>query len=431
MKGTFRWRVLELDLAADLPRLEVAPGYSGVRVIYRFSNRVIGHTDFTTSQLPLSPTQLATAAAHAIAPAVGDQLLEEGLRSALPGMAEPGLNDPARAFARLLNQRQALAAFQISTDVCPSGWLPSVTVAVCTCNRPTELERCLQSFRRLRERPKEILVVDNAPEGNAAGDVLKRFPEVRYIPEPVRGLSTARNTALAGARGEIVAFADDDVIVDPEWVGRIRRAFQDSRTMVVTGLILPAELETRAQIIFEKNLAWFHQGYRIRKFDPPWFESVKNKGVQSWCIGAGANMAVRRIAYDVGFKFDTRLGPGVFGGCGEDSEYWYRLISAGWQCVYDPSAIAWHHHRKDLNTLRQQIRQYMKGHVASLILQFRNDGSRGNLHRLLIGLPLSYVMVLLRTIAGGFALEDLLEFNGLLGAISGLTFLFARGEETP
>jgi GT2 family glycosyltransferase len=421
--------VIEVDLADELPTLQVLPGYSGVRVIYRLRNRAIGHSDFTASQLPLSPAQLAMAAAHDTAAAVGDCLLDEGLRAALPGLPEPEPSDPCRALHHLLAQNQPLTSFEDIANRGTPSQLATISVAVCTRNRPAELERCLQSLAKLKEQPQEIIVVDNAPEDYHTRRVMESFPGVRYLAEPRRGLSAARNTALLSACSEIVAFTDDDVVVDPEWTARLRRIFHDSRTMAVTGLILPAELETRAQLIFERNLAWFHQGYRVRKFDLSWFEALKSKGVQAWSIGAGANMAIRRGAWDLGFRFDTRLGPGVFGGCGEDSEYWYRLVSAGWQCVYDPSAIVYHYHRRDLSALRKQIRQYMQGHVASLILQYRKDSTFGNLRELLLALPLHYVVLLLRAIAGGFALEECIEFNGLLGAFRGLGFLFGRGEE--
>jgi GT2 family glycosyltransferase len=430
MNPDLRWQVVEIDIAEKLPALELAAGYSGVRVIYRLEGRPVGHSDFTAAQLPLSPAQLAVAAAHHCAAAIGDRLFAEGFHSALPGVPEPEVKDPCRALDRVVNQMRPLSrlAQMVRNETAPA-CLPSISVAVCTRNRPAELERCLESLRRLADSPEEIIVVDNAPDGDATRKVVERFPEVRYLQEANAGLSAARNSALKNACCDVVAFTDDDVIVDPEWVRHLRRAFADGRTMVVTGLVLPAELETRAQLIFERKLAYFHLGYRRRVFEEAWFDSLKDKGVHSWEIGAGANMAIRRQAYRIGHKFDTRLGPGVFGGCGEDSEYWYRLLASGWRCVYNPAAIVYHHHRRDLKALRTLMRQYMKGHVASLLLQHRKYGHRGNLRRLLVGLPLNYALALLRTIAGGFALEDRMEIYGLWGAIAGLGFALAAKDD--
>src|SRR3989440_421010 len=90
---------------------------------------------------------------------------------------------------------------------------------------------------------------------------------VRYLPEPQRGLSRARNAALAAARGKIIAFVDDDVVVDPGWLRSIVRGFRAIPGVAcVTGMVLPAELETRPQIWFEE-FGGFNKGYEQRVFD--------------------------------------------------------------------------------------------------------------------------------------------------------------------
>jgi hypothetical protein len=189
--------------------------------------------------------------------------------------------------------------------------------------------------------------------------------------------------------------------------------------MAVTGLVLPAELETPAQTLFEE-FQFFHQGYRRRFFDASFFEARRGKGVPVWSIGAGANMAIRRKAFELGYEFDTSLGPGVFGGCGEDSEFWYRLLADGWCVLYEPSACVFHHHRRELSELRKQVRQYMQGHVAALLIQFRKYGGWGNLRRLLLELPAEYFLLALRVLGTGFALHQRVLLRGALGCVSGL-----------
>src|SRR5258706_15929888 len=132
---------------------------------------------------------------------------------------------------------------------------------------------------------------------------------------------------MAAAHNDVVAFTDDDVVVHVDWTARIRRCFDDPTVMVATGLVLPAELETQAQLIFEQNFQFFHQGYRRRYFDAEYLSTVRPRTPPVWEIGAGANMAIRRKAFDLGYRFDTRLGPGVFGGCGQDSEFWYQGLA--------------------------------------------------------------------------------------------------------
>ncbi len=291
---------------------------------------------------------------------------------------------------------------------------------MCTRERPRELARCLQSLLELSEQPHEIVVIDNAPISEATRETVERFPGVRYHREPRPGLSAARNTAMAITSSDIIAFTDDDVIVADGWTARLRRCFDDPKVMVATGLVLPAELETRAQIIFEQDFRFFHQGFRARYFDSEYFAALVGKGVPVWAIGAGANMAIRRKAFEDGYRFDTRLGPGVLGGCGEDSEFWYRLLAAGWSCIYEPSAVVYHFHRRELSSLRRLVRQYMEGHVAALLLQFAKHGHAGNLRRLLLALPAEYLLLLRRLAATGFSLDNRILLSGALGCLSGL-----------
>ena len=421
-----RWQAISIELTEPLPELCGNPSYDGVRAVFFWNGVALGHARFEREELPLSPCHLANAAAKAIAPAVGDHVLAEGFRSALPGLPEPPLEDPVQALRSLVNLEEPIA--EMKELVTAPGPKPRATlsVAICTHERPEELSCCLTSLTRSEEQPDEILVIDNAPCSDATREVVARFAGVRYYCEPTKGLSAARNAALALASGDIVAFADDDVWVHPQWAARIRRCFDTPSVMAATGLVLPAELETPAQSMFE-NFQFFHQGYRRRYFDAEYFAALHHKGVPVWSIGAGANMAIRRRAFELGYDFDTRLGPGVFGGCGEDSEFWYRLLAEGWSCVYDPSACVFHYHRRDLGALRRQVRQYMQGHVAALVIQFRKFGYPGNLRRLLLELPAEYCLLLLRLLVTGFAPDHRILLRGVLGCFSGLRAVLHRG----
>ena len=422
MKGRERWKVMSLELSEPLPELCCESGYEGVRVVFLLKGVPLGHRRFSAAQLPFSAQQLANCAAQAVAPAAGARLLEEGFRPALPGLPEPPLQGPEQALQRLLALERPMDRLSNRLSEKPGDPPTTISVAVCTRERPAELSRCLSSLLASSQPPLEILVIDNAPWSAAARDVVARFPGVRYHRESRPGLSAARNAAMALASGDIVAFADDDVVVHTEWVARIRRCFGDPSVMVATGLVLPAELETTAQLMFEETFQFFHQGYRGRRFDTKYFTALRAKGVPVWNVGAGANMAVRREAFDVGYHFDTRLGPGVFGGCGEDSEFWYRLLADGWSCVYEPSAFVYHFHRKELSTLRHQVYEYMKGHVAALLLQFANHGHAGNLRRLVLELPAEHLILLLRLVVTGFSLENRILLRGALGCLAGLRF---------
>ena len=145
---------------------------------------------------------------------------------------------------------------------CATAPLPSVTVAVCTRDRAADLSRCLEALDALAPAADEIIVVDTGSRDPAVRAVVAAHPRARYVIEPEAGLDRARNRAIAEASSDIVAFTDDDVVVDVAWVGALRRAFADDPAVqAVTGLVMPLELETPAQVLFERY-GGFGRGFR-------------------------------------------------------------------------------------------------------------------------------------------------------------------------
>ena len=122
--------------------------------------------------------------------------------------------------------------------------------------------------------------------------------------------------------------------------------------MAVTGLVLPGELETETQLLAEGRLWGFNREFRPRLFDQRFFHRARFRRARV-DVGAGANMAIRREAFDLVGLFDERLGAGA-AGCSEDSELWYRLLAEGWSCVYEPDAVVFHHHRRELGAIGRQ-----------------------------------------------------------------------------
>src|SRR5207248_8046985 len=106
-------------------------------------------------------------------------------------------------------------------------------------------------------------------------------------------LDIARNAGARAATGDLVLYTDDDVALHPRWVERIAAAFDAADIMAVTGLVLPAELDTRWQQVFEKQWG-FGRGYRRIDFDRDFFARHRARGCPTWEIGAGANMAFRK-----------------------------------------------------------------------------------------------------------------------------------------
>jgi GT2 family glycosyltransferase len=233
---------------------------------------------------------------------------------------------------------------------------PLVTVAVCTRDRVADLKSCLDALVQQRYDALDLLVIDNAPASDATERLVRDvFPSVRYVREPRPGLDWARNRAILEARGDIVAFTDDDTRADRYWVSSLVRLFLAAPdVMAVTGLVIPAELETDAQRLFEQY-GGFGRGFRRRWYRAPLDRPAFPRFGGTGAFGTGANMAFwRRVFDDVG-GFDPALDVGTCTNGGGDLDMFFRVLKAGHTLVYEPSAIVRHCHRRSYASLRNQI----------------------------------------------------------------------------
>jgi glycosyltransferase involved in cell wall biosynthesis len=295
------------------------------------------------------------------------------------------------------------------------------SVVICTRDRPEAIARCLASFPRQTMQPIQIIVVDNASADERTRDVV-HAAGAEYVREERPGLDIARNAGARAACGEIVAYTDDDVILHPRWLERIVNAFDAPKVMAVTGLVLPAELETAAQRHFETYWG-FGRGYRRKDFGTAFFSGDWKHGCRVWEIGAGASMAFRRESFQLAGYFDERLDVGA-AGCSGDSEYWHRVLAHGGICRYEPSAVVFHYHRRDFPSLANQIFNYMRGHTAALLVQFERSGHFGNLRRAFLGMPSWYARRLLRRVFKGPLERDRFLGREFTGFLSGLSYYF-------
>jgi GT2 family glycosyltransferase len=248
---------------------------------------------------------------------------------------------------------------------------PHITVVVCTRERPGALARCLDSLLAQRYPGFRILVVDNAPETSATAEVVRsaaRRGPVDYLVEPRAGLSFARNAAVKAAPGRILAWIDDDEAADPHWLAEVARALHDHPDAdVISGVIVPAELETPAQLWFEQ----FGGHSKGRGFRPAVF-SPETAHLQSPLyplppFGTGANMTFRPGVIERIGMFDTALGAGTPAMGSEDTLAFTQVLLTGGKIVYQPSAVTHHYHRRDLEGLRKQMVGYGTGLVAAYV----------------------------------------------------------------
>jgi glucosyl-dolichyl phosphate glucuronosyltransferase len=245
---------------------------------------------------------------------------------------------------------------------------PSVSVVVCTWTgaRWRELCEAVDSVRRQAHPPLEtIVVVDHDPELLARAR--SELPEVIVVPNgETRGLSGARNSGLALARGEVVAFLDDDAVAEPDWLRLLVREYDDERVLGVGGAIVP---------VWEERPGWF----------PPefgWVVGCTYKGLPSERAAVrnliGASMCFRRELFTELGGF--RSGIGRVGtrpvGC-EETEFCLRAARArpDGRFVYQPLALV--HHRVPARRARWRYflaRCYGEGLSKALIVQAAGAG---------------------------------------------------------
>jgi glycosyltransferase involved in cell wall biosynthesis len=295
-----------------------------------------------------------------------------------------------------------------------------VSVVICTRDRPQELAQCLQSLTAQEQTAEQILVVDNASKSDETRRVATEAG-VDYVREDRPGLDIARNTGARNSRGDIILYTDDDVMLHRSWISRMAAAFDAPEIWAVTGLILPAELASEAQIHFERYWG-FGRGFERRDLGPDYYAATRRQGCPAWKVGAGASMGFRRDVFNRIGYFDERLDAGA-AGCSGDSEFWNRILHHGGTCRYEPSAIAFHFHRKDMAGLSRQIQAYMSGHTAALLVQFGNTREFGNLRRLFLSLPKYYLARVLRMLIRGKSDDSRFLREEIIGCCQGVTFM--------
>lgn len=227
-----------------------------------------------------------------------------------------------------------------------------ISVIICTRDRPHDLARCLRAVFALEYPNFEVIVVDNASRDGEAAAVAKHFG-ARLVREDRPGLDWARNRGIAEARQPIVAFVDDDATPDVLWLAAIASAFANPDVDAVTGLVAPLELETPPQLLFEFTYGGMGKGFKPRLFHRDRSSAAELIEIQA--VGVGTNMAFRRQVFDRVGPFDTALDVGTPSRGGGDLDMFHRTLVAGCTLLYQPSALVWHRHRREMDELERQL----------------------------------------------------------------------------
>lgn len=228
----------------------------------------------------------------------------------------------------------------------------ALSVCVCTFNRADDLALALESLARLRVpqgRSVEFIIVDNASTDTTPAVLsaaAARFPfPFKTVREPIRGSGAAHNCALRLARGEVIAWTDDDCIPAEDWLERILAHFDGDPTLdILTG--------------------------RIELYDQSHYPITINTSLEPANINfvLGANMAFRRRLPERIGVFDPRFGAGAPLRAAEDAEFAFRALRGGSRIAYTPDVLLYHNHKRVTHDQVMRLRRnYIYGEGAMLM----------------------------------------------------------------
>ncbi|MBD2036603.1 glycosyltransferase [Leptolyngbya sp. FACHB-321] len=303
----------------------------------------------------------------------------------------------------------------------------SASIVICTCDRPDDLRNCLRGVTKQdTDCSFEIIVVDNRPQSDLTASIVAEFPQVKLMIESRPGADYARNTGIAASRGEIVVMLDDDTTVPPAWLENLLTPFDRPEVMAVTGNILPVELESASQRLFESyGDGGLGRGFERFEGGSDWFSS--KEVVRTWLLGGTANIACRACLFadpQIGL-LDEALGAGMPSGSGEDIYFFYKILKAGYTIAYEPTAFVWHKHRQDMPALRRQLYNYSKGHVAYHLTLILEEQDWRSLKHLLVTLPQWHAGRIIHKLKGQSRYPISLVILEVLGHLAGAWSLWA------
>jgi glucosyl-dolichyl phosphate glucuronosyltransferase len=239
------------------------------------------------------------------------------------------------------------------------GYKYKVSAVICSYNRARFIIKAVESlFGQTFGADYEVVVVDNNSTDGSL-DLLQQYKDAhpqrnfRFFSEPNQGVSHTRTRCVKEARGEIVAFLDDDSVADSQWLQTIVAFFeQHPQVYSVGGRILPYFLTAQPD--------WFSKYFfgLVGRFDLG-NEAKRLTGARYPC---GANMAFRRAIFDeIGF-FNTHIGRSGTGlSAGEEKDIYKKILATGKQVYYLPQAVV--HHAVEANKFDKG---YVKRHSMGI-----------------------------------------------------------------
>ena len=307
---------------------------------------------------------------------------------------------------------------------------PIISAVICTHNRAGYLRKAIRSLteQSLPQERFEILIVDNCST-DTTKDIAEEFAKiapVRYLYESELGLSHARNCGWRSAKGEYVAYLDDDAIASPEWLEKIIDAFEamEPRPGCVGGKTEPLWEAPRPSWLSDQLVC----GLSVVDWSvsPRFLEDLTTE----WLVGANIAFPVNVLEAVGGFSGEIgRIGRGMLSG--EEIFLMKQMMKAGYRCFYHPEIKAYHHINKSrLAKSWFRRRYYWQGESDAVMIMLEQAPSNTMLLRLawsrivkLLGSPRKLLDVVFsnndpdRFTEACFALITLGQIRGLLAAL--------------
>lgn len=222
------------------------------------------------------------------------------------------------------------------------------------------LSRCIKLLAAQDCQRFEIIVVLNGPKDEAFARKLGHSP-VRLLNEPRRGVCNARNRAIPHAKGDILAFVDDDVLTDPNWLHELVKGFDDPAVACVTGRVIPAG---RLYLASERADRYYASEralslWTLDASDPNWYQHILGEPV-----GFGCNMAFRKDFLESHSLFPQDLGAGSLIGSCDEFYMFVQVLKYGFRIRHVPTAAVTHFFEADVAKQKARDAQLYSGGVA-------------------------------------------------------------------
>lgn len=225
-----------------------------------------------------------------------------------------------------------------------------ISVIIATKHRKQDLIRCLKALAKSSWKDFEVIVIDQSTIPALASRV---HVNIRYVHKPGSGKSNALNIATRIARGDILAFTDDDCIVSPHWLSSLKKQFdKDPNVLAVFGNTFPYRPKNHTLQVCPSVFVT----RRVRIFKKPLLHSKY--------IGFGNNMAIRKTAFISLGAFKPWLGPGSYGAAAEDADLALRILISGGYVVNTPHAGVYHNKWLTSTEAFSQELSYARGEMA-------------------------------------------------------------------